>query len=65
MSFTQPICTLCWDNRNPARPSKGATDDFDGPGSSEHCCWCGLSTCAGIYVRVDPKLCPHPTVDLA
>ena len=27
----------------------------------ETCCFCNFETESGIYVRVDPTVCPYPT----
>lgn len=54
-NFTQPICDLCWQERNPEqrpfRLKKLAV---------ENCAFCGHRTVSGIYTRVDPTTVPFP-----
>lgn len=52
--WTHPICDDCWDDENPTRPSPRR-----GEGDDENCCFCGLGTTSGIYVRKDPDEAPH------
>jgi hypothetical protein len=51
MSWTQPICEACWNERNPEREAVRVTVQED----AETCCYCGEHTSSGIFVRVDPK----------
>ena len=48
--WTHPICPACWkihaDTREPYRVIESPP---------EPCCFCGLSTDAGIFVRADPR----------
>jgi hypothetical protein len=51
-NWTHAICCRCWQRewgRRPARLVEGET---------EICCFCGVDTDAGIYVRRDPKEMP-------
>lgn len=47
--WTHAMCGACWEKENPGRPphmvSGGATD---------LCCFCGMETTLGIYVRWNP-----------
>lgn len=50
-NWTHPICELCWLATNPDRePYRLKLTEL------ETCCWCGMETEGGIYVRHDPKL---------
>ena len=49
-SWTHAICSDCWDKREPGRPAPRLGE----PGPAEICCFCGLPTASGIYVRDDP-----------
>ena len=51
MGWTQPVCEACWNERNPDRQAVRVVETNE----AEICCHCGDHTCAGIYVRVDPK----------
>ncbi len=59
IDWTHPICTECWDKRNPNRKPIRVADEFT---EVEICCFCGNLTREGIYVRTDPsepKYCHH------
>lgn len=57
LSWTQPICDTCWQERNPARePVRVAL----GNRTAEVCAYCGTSTPSGIYVRANPDTVPYP-----
>lgn len=57
--WTQPCCAGCFAERNPgSRPAALKEHERE----LETCVYCGLSTRSGIYVRVDPKDAPHPTL---
>lgn len=58
VSFTQPICRTCWEQRNVGRDPIRVREP---PG--EKCCYCGAETFEGIYVRVDPRQVPYPSRD--
>lgn len=60
MNWTQPQCQPCWDERNPDREPVKIRDELATP---EICAWCGETTRAGIYVRVDPRTVPFPSED--
>lgn len=60
VSWTQPVCDSCWEGyvmkntgeyKEPARVTP----------KKEECCFCRFETESGIFVRVDPAVCPHPT----
>jgi hypothetical protein len=52
-NWTHAICPRCWTRewgaKTPARLVEGET---------EICCFCGVDTDAGIYVRRDPRETP-------
>jgi hypothetical protein len=56
-TWNQAICETDWWARDPGRepvrflPAKGRV---------ERCSFCGASTTAGIFVRVDPRVVPYP-----
>jgi len=61
-SWTQPCCNTCWQGfvmrdtgeyKEPVR----AKEPEKAP-----CCFCKFETESGIFVRVDPKVCPNPTI---
>lgn len=61
ISWTQPCCDTCWggyvmrdtgEYHEPVRSTEP---------SKETCCFCNFSTESGIWIRVDPKICPYPT----
>ena len=56
MTWTQPICSPCWEARNPGREPIRLKNLLE----QETCCWCGNPTQDGIFVRVDPKTVNHP-----
>lgn len=58
--WTHPICTICWSDRNPGRDPVRVKDAV-----IEVCCYCGLPTASGIYIRADPATLPHPAADLS
>lgn len=54
MSWTQPLCEACWDDRRPGHiPARSM-------GAVETCCLCGAATTSGIYIRMDPQTVPFP-----
>lgn len=55
-SWTQPICTACWRERNPGRQPTTLRHPW-----SEICVHCGKDTVSGIYIRIDPAEAEHPT----
>jgi len=55
MSFTQPICRPCWDQREPGADPVRIPD-----APRETCAFCGKPSSAGIYTRVDPSSVPYP-----
>ena len=57
LSFTQPICAVCWRRDHPDNPYTGLYE-----GELGKCCKCGLHTRSGIYIRVDPTTVPYPTI---
>mgnify|MGYP001582526642 CR=1 FL=1 len=55
MNWTQPVCSYCYDKREPGRtPTRLRGAD------AETCCDCGKQTAEGIYFRVDPRTVKHP-----
>ena len=52
--WTHSICDECWEQwhpeKNPVR-IKGA--------ELETCCFCGMKTDGGVYIRADPKDTPY------
>lgn len=48
--WTHPICVDCWFVRNPERVPVQIKEV-----TTEHCCYCGQMTHAGIYMRDDPE----------
>lgn len=55
MSWTQPICRICFGDRKPGRvPVRVLYTD------PEKCCDCGTTTDEGIYIRVDPATVAYP-----
>lgn len=60
MSWTQPACDDCWDERNPDRPARRIIAGYR---ATEKCCYCGGATTSGIYVRENPDTVPHPTLE--
>ncbi len=48
--FTHAQCTDCWNERNPDKQTSRVLGS-----DTEACCYCGMATKAGIYVRDDPK----------
>ena len=54
-SWNQPICEVCWTERNPGR-----IPVLNGNPDAEECSYCGRPTVAGIYVRDDPKTVAYP-----
>jgi len=58
MSWTQPLCEDCWDERYLSRVS---VRDVDGP--AETCCLCGHATTSGIFIRIDPASVPFPRTE--
>jgi hypothetical protein len=59
-NWTQASCVDCWDRNNPDRRSDPDAEYTNG--AIEVCAWCGGKTISGIYVRVDPKTVPFPTM---
>lgn len=55
MSWTQPICSFCYNSRYPGREPLRIADD-----GYEKCCDCGKPTSDGIYFRVDPSTVKFP-----
>jgi len=57
--WTHNICWGCWRKRNPGqRPVQVKLLDS----MALICCWCGIPTQSGIYVREDPAVmhnCKH------
>lgn len=56
MSWTQPICRTCWNERHPEKPVTNAATILVG----DTCCYCGDPATSGIYIRVDPTTVPFP-----
>lgn len=56
-SWTQPLCSGCWDGLQPGRTPAVLTEP-----EPETCCVCGQRTNSGIYMRIDPNACAHPTL---
>ncbi|HTF53628.1 MAG TPA: hypothetical protein VK735_39800 [Pseudonocardia sp.] len=59
MNWTQPVCRVCWDERNPDHTAYRLRE----VGANEICCHCGKHTNSGIYVRIDPKTVPFPAAE--
>lgn len=59
LSWTQPCCDDCWQDRNPGREAIRVRLD---PPVVELCVFCVLPTTSGIYVRIDPATAPYPTL---
>ena len=57
MSWTQPICDLCWAREEPGREP---TRLLPHAREIEKCCICGRDTLSGIYFRRDPATVPYP-----
>jgi len=55
-SWTQPICTTCWNLQNPGRTAITMNN-----ADEETCAWCGTPSHSGIYVRADPATVEFPT----
>lgn len=53
MFDSHPMCRECWEEKNPQREPVRIRDP-----ELEMCCWCGLPTNEGIFVRADGKLLP-------
>jgi hypothetical protein len=51
-SWDHAQCAKCWNDANPDR----ATANEDTERDSEKCCFCGMQTQSGIFVRHDPRL---------
>ena len=60
MTWTQPICDLCWRSEEGDRDAPRLTPQFR---SIEQCCMCGKDTLSGIYVRRDPATVYFPASD--
>ncbi len=54
--FTHPICDACWTRATNGRTPLRLTEPEE-----EQCCFCGVATVSGIYVRKDPKELPACT----
>jgi hypothetical protein len=57
--WTHAICAKCWAERKPDKPLQPKNA---GQGMLEVCCFCGVTTQDGIYLRADPaepKFCNH------
>lgn len=51
--YTHPVCAVCFSELHPDRsPTRLA------PAEAEACCYCGIGTASGIYVRADPRDMP-------
>jgi hypothetical protein len=48
--WNHSMCVICWYEKNPEREPHVITD-----ADEDTCCFCGLKSKAGIYVREDPK----------
>lgn len=68
MTWTQPICEMCWVQRC-IDEGKAYWEDGDlyvkqavrlREPHDEVCAWCGEHTLYGAYVRADPKSVPYP-----
>jgi hypothetical protein len=57
-SWTQPCCESCWGEHHGGVPVQFKSDMR----MDETCVYCGEPTRSGIYIRVDPKTAPHPTL---
>lgn len=57
-SWTHACCEECWDHQQPGRtPHRmGAAHRL-----TETCCYCGVITRSGIYVRENPTSVPFPS----
>lgn len=57
MNWTHSICDDCWTNRSPHQEPTRIVVDTE----TETCCWCGIQTTSGIFVRADPATlsCQH------
>jgi hypothetical protein len=66
LTWTQPCCERCWIDRHRV-DLDGATEvpqPVHGlPPELEACCFCGLLTIMGVYVRIDPTSVPFPRDD--
>jgi hypothetical protein len=51
--WTHPMCDACWEDQNPDQTPFALAAEYR---LIEQCCWCGLPTKGGIYVREDPKV---------
>lgn len=60
-SWNQPCCSRCFDLLNPGRhPVRVKRESLER--KDETCVICGYSTkLSGIYIRISPKIAPHPT----
>lgn len=56
-SWTQPICSDCYDVRYPDRVPVQILDY-----KTEECVDCGFYTDEGIYFRIDPKEARFPSL---
>jgi hypothetical protein len=60
VNWRQPICTECWETRNPGRIPVRLRSR---PWTVEQCSFCGHRTGAGIFVRAHPDSVPFPAAD--
>jgi hypothetical protein len=55
MTWTQPLCDVCYNARHPERePYKLIEQD------EERCCLCGTVTTMIVWYRIDPRTVPFP-----
>lgn len=48
--WTHAVCQHCWETRFGGDPHRVVVDT-----ARETCCFCGIETRSGIYVREDPS----------
>lgn len=61
MSWTHGCCDECWDERHDYAAKRIKAEYRE----RENCCYCGMTTLSGIYVRENPAEVPHPKLENA
>ena len=57
MSWTQPVCSECYAEKEPGREPYRMKPEF---AEIVRCCFCGRETQEGIWYRADPRTVPYP-----
>lgn len=58
LSWTQPVCEACWEERYPGRFANRLREP-----ERETCVDCGKPTWVGIYIRINPTQANYPTLE--